>query len=33
MIVDLVLGIGLGFALLGVLVWVLYVFGKENKQN
>ena len=33
MIMDLVMGVGLGFALLGVIVWVLYVFRQENKQN
>ena len=33
MVWDLVMGVGLGFALLGVMIWVLYVFGKENKQN
>lgn len=33
MIMDLVLGVGLGFALLGVMIWILWMIDKEKKQN
>jgi hypothetical protein len=28
---DLVLGVGLGFALLGVMIWILWMIDKEKK--
>jgi len=31
MIMDLVLGVGLGFALLGVMIWILWMIDKEKK--